>query len=72
MSECLQRFLQAQNNLNMAFKKKKKENTLYYFILVQNRIFTAKAQRTQSRYFLFGGERPPNKKVSVQGSYHVP
>jgi len=48
---------------------------LLKIILVQNSIFTAEAQRAQSRYFLFGGERPPNKKVSVisiQGSYHVP
>jgi hypothetical protein len=34
-------------------------------ILVQNRILTAKAPRTQSKYFLFGGERPPNKKLSL-------
>jgi hypothetical protein len=33
--------------------------------LTQNRIFTAKTQRTQSGYFLFGGERPPNKKASA-------
>ena len=33
--------------------------------LVQNRILTAKTQRTRGSYFLFGGERPPNKKPSV-------
>src|SRR4030042_2284370 len=34
-------------------------------IPVQNRIFTAEALRTQRKDFLFGGEIPPNKKVSV-------
>jgi hypothetical protein len=49
-----------------------------FFMLVQNRIFTAEAPRTQRNHFLFGGEPfdrahgpesiegiPPNKKVSV-------
>ncbi len=34
-------------------------------MLVQNRIFTAEAQGTQRKQFLFGWERPPNKKVSA-------
>jgi hypothetical protein len=33
---------------------------------VQNRIFTAKKQRTQRSHFLFGGERPPNKSALEQ------
>ena len=33
-------------------------------MLVQNRIFTAEAPRTQRKHFLFGGEMPPNKNVS--------
>jgi hypothetical protein len=34
-------------------------------ILVKNSIFTAETPRTQSGYFLFGGERPPNKKLTL-------
>jgi hypothetical protein len=30
-----------------------------------NKNFTAKSQRTRRSHFLFGGERPPNKKASV-------
>jgi hypothetical protein len=30
---------------------------------VRNKILTAKAQRTQRGYFLFGGERPPTDVV---------
>jgi hypothetical protein len=34
-------------------------------MLVKNKILTAETPRTQRRNFLFGGEIPPNKKVSV-------
>ena len=32
--------------------------------LVKNKILTAEALRTRRKVFLFGGERPPNKKPS--------
>jgi hypothetical protein len=36
---------------------------LMWLRLVQHKIFTAKARRTQRRHFLFGGERPPTDVV---------
>jgi len=38
---------------------------------VQNKIFTAKARRTQRSYFLFGGEKPPNRKFSSHDKMHL-
>jgi len=38
-------------------------------ILVQNNIFTAEPPRTQRSDFLFGGERPPNKKPSFMSEH---
>jgi hypothetical protein len=37
---------------------------LHSSTLVQNRKFTAEARSAQRNDFLFGGERPPNKKPS--------
>ena len=36
---------------------------LMWLMLVQHKIFTAMARRTQRRHFLFGGERPPTDVV---------
>jgi len=35
---------------------------------VQNNIFTAEALRTRRKNFLFGGEAPPNKKSTPEGT----
>jgi hypothetical protein len=42
---------------------------------LQAKIFTAEPQRTPRSHFLFGGERPPNKKLlptSKQNPFAVP
>jgi hypothetical protein len=38
--------------------------------VAQNRILTAETRRTRRKYFLFGGEVPPNKNLFVQGNQH--
>ncbi|OGP77915.1 MAG: hypothetical protein A2V86_10270 [Deltaproteobacteria bacterium RBG_16_49_23] len=37
---------------------------------VQNTNFTAETPRTQRSNFLFGGERPPNKKTALCQNIH--